>query len=133
MDFACVTYAKDSMHHVTLPVCSIKAAVSLLTLYPSWTHPLGILPSSQGFLAAGFKMDLKGFKIKSTWTLFICNTNFEACVQKQEDRHALQEYCFVQNANILLPALTAPLPYTVSFWEGGYLYIWKTVSLWSLQ
>lgn len=75
--------------------------------------PLGILPSSQGSLAAGFRMDLKGFKIKSTWTLSTCNINFEACVQKQEDRHALQEYCFVQNANILLPALTAPLPYTV--------------------
>lgn len=94
--------------------------------------PLGILPSSQGSLAAGFKMNLQGFKIKSTWTLSTCNTNFEACVLKQEDRHALQEYCFVQNAN-LLPALTAPLPYTVSFWEGEYLYIWKTVSLWSLQ
>lgn len=42
--------------------------------------PLGILPSSQGSLAAGFKMDLKEFKIKSTWTLSTCNTNFEACV-----------------------------------------------------
>lgn len=57
--------------------------------------PPGILPSSQGSLAAGFKMNLKGFKIKSTWTLSTSSTNFEACVQKQEDRHARQEYCFV--------------------------------------
>lgn len=95
--------------------------------------PPGILPSSQGSLAAGFKMNVKGFKIKSTWILSTCNTNFEACVLKQEDRHALQEHCFVPAGNVLLPALTAPLPYTVSFWEGEYLYIWKTVSLWSLQ
>lgn len=92
-------------------------------LFPYW--PFAHLANTSGnpafllrILAAGVKMHLKGVKIKTTWTIFTCITNLEACCVRAGRQACSSRALLCVEHQCSPPSITVPSSLHCAFLEG---------------